>query len=476
MAHGRVRGVVAPVKRGLCRLLVVPIAALLWVSVPAAVALGDDVVQIDTGSVRGTVAGAVESWKGIPFAAPPVGELRWRAPQPAAPWAGVRDAGAYGSDCMQQPAPSDAAPPGTTPSEDCLYLNVWRPTQRSPRQRPVIVWIYGGGFVNGGSSPPTYTGAELARQGVVVASFNYRLGRFGTFAHPQLTAENADGGLLGNYGLLDQIAALQWVKRNVSSFGGDPNNVTVMGESAGGMSINMLLTSPLAQGLVQRAIIMSGGDGTQLEPATLGDVEQTGVEFAEGEGISPDDPTALMKLRALSAQQIRGDLSMARLFDDSPRDFASPFVDGTIVVDQRAAYRAGTFTHVPVMIGATSADLGGRDGFMIAGARDLAGLLASQGVAVYEYRFSYVADSADHATGAQHATDIPFFLDTARIRYGAKATARDASVARAASAYVVNFALASDPNAPGLPSWPRYDSVHDEIVDFSSAGDVAPKS
>ena len=448
------------------------IATLLWAGAPAAVATADTIVQTESGSVRGLVAGGVESWKGIPFAAPPVGDLRWRAPQPAVPWDGVRDASAYGNDCMQQPAPSDAAPPGTEPSEDCLYLNVWRPADDDAQLKPVVVWIYGGGFVNGGSSPPTYSGAELARRGLVVASFNYRLGRFGTFAHPQLTAENADRGLLGNYGILDQIAALQWVKRNIAAFGGDPNNVTVMGESAGGMSINMLSTSPLAQNLMQRAIIMSGGDATQLEPTTLADVEQTGVEFAEGTGISADDPRALARLRGLSAQQVRGDLSMARLFDGSSRDFASPFVDGTVVVDQRGAYRSGAFARVPVMIGATSADLGGRDGFMIAGARDVAGLLAAQGVAVYAYRFSYVADSADHATGAQHATDIPFFMNTERIRYGAETTARDQSVAQRASAYVANFARTGDPNASGLPAWPQYDAAADQILDFTSTGDA----
>lgn len=442
-------------------------AALL---VPSAPAAEGPVVAVDTGALRGSVDGDVESWKGIPFAAPPVGELRWRAPRPAARWEGTRDADAYGSDCMQLPAPSDAAPPGTEPSEDCLYSNVWRPAGDSAQPRPVVVWIYGGGFVNGGSSPPTYTGAELARQGVVVASFNYRLGRFGTFAHPRLTEENADGGRLGNYGIMDQIAGLQWVKRNIAAFGGDPNNVTVMGESAGGMSINMLLTSPEARGLVQRAVVMSGGDGTQLEPTTPGDVERMGMSFAERQGISKDDPEALAELRALSADQVRGDLSMERLFDGSPRDFASPYADGTVVVDQRAAYRAGAFTRVPVMIGATSADLGGRDGFMIAGAREVATVLAGQGVPVYSYRFSYVPGSVDPGTGAEHATDIPFFLGTERIRYGDDTTARDEDVGRIASAYVVNFARTGDPNGSGLPTWPRYAPATDEILDFTPAG------
>lgn len=157
----------------------------------------------------------------------------------------------------------------------------------------MVVWIYGGGFVNGGSSPPTYSGAELARQGVLVVSFNYRLGRFGTFAHPQLTTANEDGGLLGNYGVMDQIAALEWIQRNIAAFGGDPGNVTVMGESAGGMSVNMLLTSPRAQHLMQRAVIMSGGDGRELVSGTLDSAERIGVEFGGSQGIAADDPVAL---------------------------------------------------------------------------------------------------------------------------------------------------------------------------------------
>ncbi|HZF46518.1 MAG TPA: carboxylesterase family protein, partial [Sphingomonadaceae bacterium] len=211
-------------------------------------------VSIETGALAGSLADGVESWKGIPFAAPPVGALRWRAPQQPAPWPGVRQASDYGNDCMQVPFPSDAAPLGTPPAEDCLYANVWKPAGAGGNL-PVIVWIYGGGFVNGGASPPTYAGANLARQGVVFVSFNYRVGRFGTFAHPALTRANEDDGLLGNYGFLDQIAALRWVQRNVAAFGGDPRNVTIVGESAGGMSVHTLVTSPMARGLFAKAVV-----------------------------------------------------------------------------------------------------------------------------------------------------------------------------------------------------------------------------
>ncbi len=226
------------------------------------------IVKVDTGTLKGAHEVGVLRWKGIPFAAPPVGELRWRAPQPAAAWQGVRDASMYGNDCMQVPFPSDAAPLGTPPNENCLYANVWRPAGKQ-RKLPVVFWIYGGGFVNGGASPPTYSGAELAKQGVLFISANYRVGRFGTFAHPALTRANADAGLLGNYGYMDQLAALRWVQRNIAAFGGDPGNVTIVGESAGGMSVHVLVTSPLAKGLFHKAVVMSGGDGSGMGQARL---------------------------------------------------------------------------------------------------------------------------------------------------------------------------------------------------------------
>jgi para-nitrobenzyl esterase len=407
----------------------------------------------------------VASWKGIPFAAPPVGQLRWRAPQPAAPWTGVRQAVEYGHDCMQLPFPSDAAPLGTAPSEDCLYANVWKPMKTKAKKLPVIVWIYGGGFVNGGSSPPTYSGARLARQGVVVVSFNYRLGRFGFFAHPALSREAGDG-TLGNYGFMDQIAALQWVQRNVEAFGGDPSQVTIYGESAGGMSVNTLLTSPMAQGLFAKAVVLSGGDGGTPTPP-LAYVEQAGVNFAAKKGVVADDPQALDKLRALPADEVVDGMNLAnRPAGDAPT-YIGPFADGKLAVDSSRAFAEGRFAKVPVMIGATSADIGGKTGFMVAGARSLAATLAGQGVPVYAYRFSYVAASLNEQ-GAQHATDIPFFMDTAAIKYGDKTGARDRAMGKAMSAYLVNFAKHGDPNGAGLPAWPRYARAGDEIMDFST--------
>ena len=426
------------------------------------------VVTTVSGQVRGTVESGIASWKGIPFAAAPVGRLRWRAPQPAPRWQGVKETTAYGHDCMQQPFGGDAAPLGTPPAEDCLYLNVWKPAG-AKAQLPVVLWIYGGGFVNGGSSPPTYSGANLAKKGVMVVSYNYRLGRFGTFAHPALTKANEDGGLIGNYGYLDQIAALKWVRRNISAFGGDPKNITVMGESAGGMSVHTMLTSPMTRGMVKRAVVMSGGDGQGMGSQTLAMAEQVGAEFMSSKGIRPDDPDALAKMRELSAEKVTDGLGLPQLFRPGKRTFSAPFADGRIAVDVAKAYQSGAYTKVPVMIGATSADIGGNTGAMIVGARTLGGAIAKAGVPVYAYRFSYVAQSVK-APGAGHATDIPFFFNTQEVKYGAATTPRDNAVGDVISDYLVNFVKTGNPNAGALPQWPRYDPTADVLMDFATDG------
>ena len=443
-------------------------AAMLPASAQAQVA------TTDAGRVAGSTADGVVSWKGIPFAAPPVGPLRWRAPQPVARWTGVKQATEYGHDCMQLPFPSDAAPLGTTPAEDCLVLNVWKPAGAT-KALPVVAWIYGGGFVNGGSSPPTYSGAPLAKQGVMVVSFNYRLGRFGTFAHPRLSAQNPDGQL-GNYGYMDQIAALRWIQRNIAAFGGDPRNVTIVGESAGGMSVNTMVTSPQTKGLFARAVVMSGGNGENMGTGGLAGVEKIGVDFAAANGIAADDPQALAKLRALPADRVVDGLNLASMAPtpSRPRTYSSPFPDGKVAVDPATAYRAGAFPKVPVMVGATDADIGGPTGYMVAGARQLARTITAAGAPVYEYRFSYVAEDLNK-TGAGHATDIPFFFNTADVKYGDAITPRDRGMARTISAYLVNFAKTGDPNGGALPRWSRYASGADQFMDFTPAGTAVLK-
>lgn len=448
------------------------IVATALTAIPAAAQPAGPTIRTDNGVVRGQATDGVESWKGIPFAAPPVGPLRWRAPQPAARWTGVRDATRYSPDCMQKPFPSDAAPLGTTPAEDCLYANVWRPAGAKGKL-PVLVWIYGGGFVNGGASPPTYAGANMAKKGVVFVSFNYRVGRFGTFALPQLTAQNADGGRLGNYGIMDQIAALQWVKRNIAAFGGDPANVTIAGESAGGISVHALVTSPEATGLFDKAVVMSGGDGKAFTGSTLADVERIGGNFARTKGIDPAAPDALTRLRALPAEDVVDGLNLAQMSGrsgDAPTN-SGPFADGKVVVDVRKAYAQDRFARMPMMIGATSADIGGKSGFMIAGGREASAMIADKGVPVYAYRFSYVADSVGQG-GAQHATDIPYFFDNTRIKYGAQTTAKDEGVGDAMSSYLANFVKRGDPNDGTLPRWPRYTRANDMLADFAADGKV----
>ena len=491
-------------------LLLAALAALPAVAVAAPF---PSEVKIDSGVLAGAASDGVLSFKGIPFAAPPVGALRWRAPQPAPAWTGVRPATEYGHDCMQNPFPSDAAPLGTQPAEDCLVMNVWRPAGAAGRKLPVMVWIYGGGFVNGGSSPAVYDGGQFARRGVVLVSFNYRLGRFGYFAHPALSRENADGGLLGNYAYMDQIAALKWVRRNISAFGGDPANVTVFGESAGGGSVHMLLTSPLARGLFAKAIIESGGGrGGLLGARRIHDAEPIGVAFAKANGIEGDGPDALAALRALPADKLVNGLNMASMGPAAATYVGGPLLDGRIVVENPdEAYRAGLQTRVPVMIGANSMDIGfanartmddlfkpfgaradqaraaydpgktgdaravgakvAMDRTMVEPARFTAAQFARQGLASYVYRFSYVAASMrGQWPGAPHATEIPYVFDTVATKYGKDLTAEDEATARAANAYWTNFAKTGDPNGPGLPHWPRYQPASDGIMDFTPNG------
>ncbi|KQN07984.1 carboxylesterase [Sphingobium sp. Leaf26] len=447
--------------------------ALSGAGVQARTATAEPVVTIADGALRGVSADGVVAFKGIPFAAPPVGDLRWRAPQSVARWQGVRDAGQYGHDCMQLPFPSDAAPLGTPPAEDCLYMNVWKPAATKGKL-PVMVLIYGGGFVNGGSSPPTYAGAALARQGIMVVSFNYRLGRFGTFAHPALTKVDADKGLQANYGYMDQIAALRWVQSNIAAFGGDPANVTIIGESAGGMSVHALLTSPMAQGLFQKAVIQSGGP-MPMGDATLAAAEKAGAAFGEQKGIAADDPQAVAKLRALPADTIVDGLNLAALFTPGPRTYSSPIADGKVAVDSIAAYRTGRFARVPVMIGATSNDIGGPTGPMVTGARSMAQMFAGQGVPTFHYRFSYVAQALRTADtkGAGHASEIPYFFDTVGIKYGAATTTGDRTIGRVASGYLVNFVKNGDPNGAGLPMWKAHAPTTATLMDIGTEGSAA---
>jgi para-nitrobenzyl esterase len=479
-----------------------------------------DEVKIDSGKLKGASQDGVTSFKGIPFAAPPVGDLRWRPPQPVKPWSDVRDATKYGPDCAQLPFPGDAAPLGVPPDEDCLYANVWAPDGSARKKLPVMVWIYGGGFVNGGSSPEVYVGSQFAKRGIVFVSFNYRVGRFGFFAFPALTKENPDEPK-GNYGYMDQIAALQWVKRNAAAFGGDASKITIFGESAGGGSVLTLMTSPLSKGLFKRAIVESGGGRTllmgqryvskQVEGGPPS-AESVGVAFAKTKNIEGEDVAALAALRKLPWKDVVAGLNMAGM---GVPTYSGPMIDGKVVVESPAeAYAAGHGAKVAFMIGANSADIGfsfartiddlfapfgpdkekalaayhatsstpvrdvaplfGADQMMVEPARFGARTLAALGEPAYEYRFSYVAESMRGKwKGAPHATEIPFVFDTVAAKYGKDLTDADRAAAQAANAYWANFVKTGNPNGPGLPQWPAYSPKTDILMDFTFTGPVA---
>ena len=485
--------------------------ALAWASLSSA----QDIVSINAGRIRGSTEAGVISFKGIPFAAPPVGKLRWRPPQPAAKWNGVRQATQFGHDCMQLPSIFS-----NSPSEDCLFANVWTPEHHG-QNLPVMVWIYGGAWVVGGSSLQAFDGSQFARKGIVFVSFNYRLGRFGYFAFPALTAEGKDG-LLGNYGYMDQIAALKWVQRNIAKFGGNPREVTIFGQSAGGFAVHMLMTSPLGKGFFQRAMVESGGGGfmrncTGLRTGMNGrpSAEQMGVNFAKSKGIDDVDSAALEKLRALPAEAILDGLTAANL-QAADSTYAGPMIDGKLIVDQPPIlYQQGRYQHVPIVVGANNGDASvsratseeelfapfgadakaaekaynaatsknflllrnavGADALFVGPERFVAQTLSSQASPVWEYRFSYLpVPLRGKLPGAPHGGETPFVFDSKTwYTAGLKLTTEDKKMAGEMSTYWANFAKTGNPNGGDLPNWPSYNSNTDMLMDFSENGPIA---
>lgn len=486
-------------------LLAVGIAAFLLH--PVAHAKNMLLVKTHSGKVQGTMSidGQVRAFLGVPFAAPPVGPLRWKAPQPVARWHGVRAATGFGSRCMQPGIFPDMIFHDPGPSEDCLTLNVWTPAQKKRAKLPVMVWIFGGGFVAGGTSEARQDGEYLARKGVIVVSMNYRLGIFGFFAHPELAAESPNHAS-GNYGLIDQVAALQWVRRNIAAFGGDPKNVTIFGESAGSISVSAQMASPLAQGLFVHAIGESGGalTGPHLTFPTLADSEQQDVEFAQ----NAFGTTSLASLRAVPADQLMH--AAAARPAHGPRFW--PNIDGAFLPESVAAiYAAGKQAHVPLLAGwnkdegsgtvleekekptvaslqamaqkefgvqapafllaydASNADAALRVAEDYSGDRFIAyatwAWLEAQvktGVApVYRYRFDLgspgdVYHSA--AIGAFHSDDIEYVFGTLNSRKGAVWRPEDYKLSDLIQTYWTNFAKSGDPNGATLPQWPTYNA------------------
>jgi para-nitrobenzyl esterase len=514
--------------RAVTKLVVCSLAGLAATGMAAAQRRNSVVVRVDSGQLEGVVEDGVASYKGIPFAAPPVGELRWRPPQPVAPWTGVRPAAEFGADCMQErfgPAQAAGSNTAPAPSENCLFLNVWGPASaRAAARLPVMVWIHGGGFVGGSGSSPFTSGVQFAKQGVVLVSINYRLGRFGFFAFPALSRERPDE-VKGNYAYSDQIAALQWVKRNIAAFGGDPNNVTIFGFSAGGVSVHSLIASPMARGLFHKAIVQSGGsrDGVLtarpmredgVDPNYPVSAETIGIEFARSMGIEGTDEAALAKLRALSAEEVLGGAPAqqgvrARSYE------TTPVLDGKLITETaESAYKAKHQPRIPLMAGSNSADSAGnrirattkeqlwarfgpwsaqaKAAYDPDGSADLATLIAranddfgqaeparfaanafaANGSPVYRYRFSYVQTAMRERmrAGAPHGGEIGFVFGTLSARRGATLSPEDEAVSRMAQSYWVNFAKRGDPNGAGLPAWPRHDPNQDLIFDFHPDG------
>ncbi len=483
--------------------------SVLWLALlPAAGDALADQVRTKTGIVEGLTEpdGSVRVFRGIPFAAPPVGDLRWREPQPAPSWTGVRKATAFGPRCLQGRIFDDMVF-RDEPSEDCLYLNVWTPARSSSERLPVMVWIHGGGFQAGSASEPRQDGGRLARKGVVVVGINYRLGVFGFFAHPSLTQESGRGAS-GNYGLMDQVAALRWVRENITGFGGDPGNVTVFGESAGSFAVSALMASPLARGFIHRAIGESGAylGRHALEPKALAASEEMGSKLAVSIGAD-----SLNGLRTRPADEILQAALKAQ-------PWFAPTIDGyAMPKDPNDIYAAGEQSRIPLLAGSNADEV--RAGVVLAKERPTAKTFTEQtrsrfggaadallkiypagsdeealesaaalagdmflgyatwkwidvhgktgGSPVYRYSFDrkipvapgtkvngVPATAAD--VGARHAGEIEYVFGARDSLPDVPWEAADRQISDLMMSYWSNFARTGDPNGPGLPQWPRY--------------------
>ncbi len=489
-----------------------------------ATAFAADRVKIANGVLESTTPpgeGGVRSFKGIPFGQPPVGDLRWKDPQPVKNWSGVRNADQFGPRCMQRTGPgADYWFRSNGMSEDCLYLNVWTPAKSGKERLPVLVYIFGGGFQNGDGSEPRYDGGNMASKGIVAVSVNYRTNIFGFFSHPELTKESAHHAS-GNYGLMDSVAALQWVQKNIAAFGGDPKRVTIAGESAGSIAVSALMASPLSKNLIAGAIGESGALISTLPPQTLADTEKDGTRFA-----SAASADSLAALRAMKAEQIQ-DLAAK----GGPGLRFRPNLDGHFLPKLLAQiFEAGEQAKVPLLAGSNTEEMPARavlgnseptpenfaaavrrqygehadevlkvyeattpEGILQA-ATDLASArfighgtwkwaelhLKTGGKPIYRYMYAHprpkflpAADAPAPAAaaasnrpspgpsiprGASHSAEIQYVMGNLPLDKRYAWEAADFKVSEVSQAYFVNFIKTGNPNGAGLPNWPAYTS------------------
>jgi para-nitrobenzyl esterase len=485
-------------------------ASLLLLGVAACSRSWTPPVRVEQGLLKGVQEGGIFVYKGIPFAAPPLGHLRWRPPQPAKPWSGTLEAATFRPRCTQPENDYPFATAADPVSEDCLYLNIWSSGKSAGDKLPVMVWIYGGSFLSGSGAYPFYSGDNLAQKGVIVVTFNYRLGSLGFLALPELSAESGHNSS-GNYGLMDMIAALRWVKANIAAFGGDPANVTIFGQSAGAWAVSLLMTSPLAQGLFERAIGESGG--TFKPPNAPGGLLELKAAERNGQLLAA-------KLHARSLPELRA-LPAKRLIAAGE---AGAIIDGYVVPeDAYSMFLAGRQSHVPLLVGSTANE---GDNLVqpvtarqhIAIIKGQAGAMAERFLAAYpahddseaaasqrrlrtDYFFGWEAwtwarlqsKTGDSPVFAYYFTHRPAYPKqppfsgwgvphTAELFYVFQHFARswnwtdaDRRLGELVSSYWVNFARTGDPNGPALPVWQRFDSQAQRFlyIDGSFAmGDV----
>ncbi len=473
-------------------LLALTVNGLAQISQPAA-------INTEGGLVQGAFDDGLTVYRGIPFAAPPVGNLRWRAPQPAAKWEGVRQTTKFGPASVQ----------GGKGSEDCLYLNVWTPAKIAGNRIPVLVWIYGGGFSAGATADPNYSGEQLAKKGVVFVSIAYRVGPLGFLAHPELSAETTNH-VSGNYGLLDQIAGLQWVKRNIAAFDGNPEKVTIFGESAGGISVSMLCASPLAKGLFEGAISQSGGSFGPPRPTTypgenmkgLADAERAGEDYVRRAGAS-----SISELRKLAPDKLPGGWDSGS---------AWPIIDGWVIPgDQHDLYEAGKYNDVPVLIGYNS-DEGASfwppktPEAYIDGVKKRYGKFADALIKAYPVGSNSVPKTArdlmrdatfgwhtwswarlqsetgksrvfyyyfdqhpETEAGSWHGMDVSYVFHHLNPN-DPHTTKSDLAISDAMSTYWVNFAKHGNPNGKGLPIWPAFSERNSAVMYFQQTPHLGP--